>query len=125
MAIKKEKKTDLAKIAKKAKAGNIANEKKEAKNAKSLKDNIPPLEEHGVEPVVRTQNKGNKPKGATKHGTKKSTKKSAGKTDSGTIKKIEKKTDPGKETPLEIPHRRRGFFDWFTDGGKGGGDRQP
>lgn len=116
----KTKKTNLENVVKKGEAGNIVDKKKEAKNAKSLKDNIPPLEEHGVEPVVKLEDKENKPKGETKHDTEKSTN---GKTDIGTIKETEKTPDTGKETSLEIPRRKRGFFDWFTDGGKDGGDR--
>ena len=118
--MKKERKTDLEKIAKKAKSGNVTDEKKAVKDAKSLKSDIPPLKEYSVEPVIKPKDKGKKPKGATRNGRKKSTKKPPGKTDTGTIKKAEEKPKAGEKTPVPVPDRRkRGYFDWFTDGGKG------
>ena len=118
--MKKEKKTDLGKIAKKAKNKNVADEKKAVKDAEPLESDIPPLKEYSVEPVVKPKNKGKKPKGATRNGGKKS-KKTGGKTNAGAVEKTEKKPEAGEETLVPVPDRRkRGFFDWFTDGGKNG-----
>ena len=113
----KGKKTDLEAVVKKAKSDKIADEKKAAKDAKSLKGPLPPLEEHSVEPVVKPQNKRNKPKGEPKNGTKKPN----GKADAGTIKKVEEKPKAGEEGELALPDRtrkKRGFFHWFIDGGE-------
>ena len=113
------KKTDLEKVVKKAEADKAADEKKAANDAKPLKGDIPPLKEYSVEPVIKPKDKGKKPKGATRNGRKKSTKKPPGKTDPGTIKKAEEKPGPGEKTSVPVPDRRkRGYFDWFTDGGK-------
>ena len=117
------KKTDLGNVVKKAEADKIAGETKAVKDAKSLKSDIPPLKEYSVEPVVKPKDKGKKPKGAARNAKKKHRKNQGGKTNAGTIKKSEKKTDAGKEAPVPVPGRRkRGFFDWFTDGGKDGGE---
>ena len=113
----KGKKTDLEAVVKKAKNDRIADEKKAAKDTKPLKGAISPLKEHSVEPVARTQNKRKKSKGATRNAKKKST----GKTDSRTIKKVEEKPKAGEKRDVAIPdrtRRKRGFFDWFADGGK-------
>ena len=113
----KGKKTDLEAVVKKAKNDKIADEKKAAKNAKSLKGAVSPLKEYSVEPVVRAQNKGKKPKGATRNANKKS----PGKTDTRTIKKGEEKPKAREKGEVAIPdrtRRKRGFFHWFTDGGE-------
>jgi len=113
----KGKKTDLEAVVKKAKNDRIADEKKEAKDDKPLKGAIPPLKEHSVEPVARPQDKGKKPKGATRNAKEKS----PGKTDTGAIKKGEDTPKAGEKGEVSIPDRtgrKRGFFDWWLDGGK-------
>lgn len=114
------KKTDLEKVVKKAESDKVADGKKMLKNAMSAESDLPPLEEHSVEPVIKPQNKGNKSKGANRNGGKKSKTKTGGKANAGAIEKSKKKATEGKEAPVPVPDRRkRGFFDWFTDGGKG------
>lgn len=113
------KKTDLEKVVKKAEADKIADEKKTAKDAKPLESDMPPLKEYSVQPVIKPKNKGKKSKGAARNAKKKDRKKQGGKTNARAIKEAEKKPGAGKEAPVSVPDRRkRGFFDWFTDGGK-------
>ena len=117
----KGKKTDLEAVVKKAKNDRIADEKKAAKDTEPLKGAIPPLKEYSVEPVIKPKNKRNEPKGAARNVKQKSQKGRAGKTDTGTIKKVEGKPKAGEKGEVAIPdraRRKRGFFDWFTDGGE-------
>ena len=111
MIMAKKKKKDIE-IVRKAKADKLADETKPAekkadKTAKPSEIDIPDLEEHTVEPVIKPQSKTNKPKGETKDDTKKPTKKPDRKADPGTKKDIEKKAETRKESELAIPDRRR------------------
>ena len=82
------------------------------------KNPVSHLQVHTVEPVVKPQNKRKIPKGEITNGTKKAGQKPVGKTNGGTIKEVEKKPEAGKEIPVPVPPRKRGFFAWFVDGGK-------
>jgi len=91
-------------IVKKAKGKNAADDKKASKAAEPVKGAVSKLEVHTVEPVIKPQNKRNKPKGKIKNGTKKTNRK----TNAGTIKEGEKTPDTGEKGQVAIPDRGSG-----------------
>ncbi len=72
---------------------------------KNPKDRVSTLEVRSVEPVIKTQDKGNKTKGKPKNERKKPRKKPDRKTDKRAIKKGEKPEDKGEKTRLPLPDR--------------------
>jgi len=119
----KPKKIDLKKVVKKRSRKKV--DKKPVRNDKPIKDRLPPLKEYFVKPVTNPKGERKKSKGAARNGTKKSKKTKGKKPHRGTNVKTkgkgEDEKDTGKKREVAIPDRekrKRGYYDWFIDGGR-------
>jgi len=105
--MKNKKRIDLKKVVQKSRIN------------KTDKNPVSDLEVHAVEPVIKVDDKGKKPKGAIRD-AKKTTgpaapKKDKRKTDTGTVKKIKEEANAGTEREMAIPDRRRITLGEFLD----------